>query len=265
MHNTEGTTVSAAEARRKASRHVLEELGDRLWVGEAVYDEARQSWTVPIHARALPDKAVVGAVTMDRHGNALQVTSREEVLGRITELRSGLAVRLQRAEEWLWNGAEWALQGVRQLPMRFQALTGGPALAQALGESAQTRPLVGGSVSGSDLVVTGGSAAPLRLELNLYLSPGESPRVQAVLFEGDRPARRAGQRLTLSPQGGGPDLTLELGFGGAFEATEGSADPLETGLPADCYTLVLRIPSADREYRFGEVNVTQLAHALVGP
>jgi hypothetical protein len=67
------------EVRRQASRYILEQLGNRLWADEPAYDEPLQRWTVPIHARALPEEVVLGEVLLDRQGVVIQAPSREAV------------------------------------------------------------------------------------------------------------------------------------------------------------------------------------------
>ncbi len=68
--------ATATEVEREASRYLVQKLGDRLWAGEPTYDEDREQWTVPIHARSLPAHVVLGAILLDAHGVVIHAPSR---------------------------------------------------------------------------------------------------------------------------------------------------------------------------------------------
>jgi hypothetical protein len=71
--------VTSEEVRRKASRYILEQLGNRLWAGEPAHDQNLQRWSVPIHSRSLPEEAVLGEVLLDLQGVVIHAPSREAV------------------------------------------------------------------------------------------------------------------------------------------------------------------------------------------
>jgi len=71
--------ATAKEVQRKASRYLLEELGNRLWAGDPTYDERHEQWTVPIHSRSLPADVGLGQITLDAYGNILRAPSHRDV------------------------------------------------------------------------------------------------------------------------------------------------------------------------------------------
>ena len=82
--------ATSEEVRRKASRYILEQLGNRLWAGEPGYDEQRQRWTVSIHSRSLPEEAVLGEVLLDLQGVVIQAPSRGVVQRAIEQQHKGM-------------------------------------------------------------------------------------------------------------------------------------------------------------------------------
>ena len=79
MGNTKQKILTTEEVRRKGSRYLLEELGNRLWAGVPAFDEARQQWTVSIHSHSVRPEVELGKLVLNPDGEVVRAPSRSAV------------------------------------------------------------------------------------------------------------------------------------------------------------------------------------------
>lgn len=94
LPRSEQQILDQKEVRRKASRYILEKLGDRLWAGKPVYDTSRGQWTMPIHVRSLPAAVDLGPITLDAYGHIVHAPSRRTLQRAIQRQQSETAAPL---------------------------------------------------------------------------------------------------------------------------------------------------------------------------
>jgi hypothetical protein len=62
------TVADRSAVLRQCSFYLLRLGREGLWAGKAIYDVARQQWTVPVHDASLGGDVTVGEIVLDAHG-----------------------------------------------------------------------------------------------------------------------------------------------------------------------------------------------------